>query len=106
MGYLDQYRDRGPTVGEVHRAVKQLLSGYITVAYDGAEREVNYDRGTTVERILMYSLIEHGLPTPAYRDFRLLDRTGTQLRGAEIAEFIGVTPGDALTLEYAPAERT
>lgn len=56
---------------------------------------------TTVKEILLFSLVNHGLPTMRHENFTLLDATGAEL-GHGNAILAGVKPGDVLTLKYVP----
>ncbi len=77
----------------------------VNVAYDDTAWPVDLKPLTTIDEIRMWSLVNHGLPTPAHESFKLFNADGQELAPREFAQFVGVKPGDTLTLTYAPIAR-
>lgn len=82
------------------------MSSDVNVRYEGTEWPIELKGMTTVKEILMFSLINHGLPVLAHESFTLLHADGSPVSDPSgNAIFAGVKPGDTLTLQYTrPAE--
>lgn len=77
------------------------MPSQVNVRYEDAEWPINLKGTTTVKEIILFSLVNHGLPTMHHESFMLVDAADAEL-GHGNAILAGVKPGDALTLKYAP----
>lgn len=77
----------------------------VNVRYEDNEWPIDLKAMTTVKEILLFSLVNHGLPTLAHESFTLFHADGTPVSDPSgNAIFAGVKPGDTLVLKYTPRE--
>lgn len=78
------------------------MSNHVKVTYHGRVELVRLDPFATVDRLLMWSLFEHSLPTTRHEEFKLFDADGQELDPQLLAQDAGVKADDVLELKYAP----